>query len=101
MKQKINPFTPGAGIQPAELAGRKRLLKALKWLLSEFFPGGWKGDRYCMACEEWGKTVLLQRLYGEARDRVKCVFLEVSETAPFAQDDYSGNAKSASFHVHE
>ena len=82
MKQKINPFTPGAGTQPAELAGREKIIEGIEVAFERILSGRMERGSVLYGLRGVGKTVLLQRLYGEARDRVKCVFLEVSETAP-------------------
>jgi hypothetical protein len=79
-----DPYTPGAGARPPELAGRDSELDAFEVLLDRLEQGqtgqslmltGWRG---------MGKTVLLERLEWQAQQRGwATVDAEIADGAPF------------------
>ena len=57
-----NPFSPGAGNQPPELAGRADLLRAVEILLARVKAGRSEQSMFIVGLRGVGKTVLLNRV---------------------------------------
>jgi hypothetical protein len=57
-----NPFSPGAGNQPPELAGRADLLRAVEILLARVKAGRSEQSMFMVGLRGVGKTVLLNRV---------------------------------------
>jgi hypothetical protein len=80
-----NPFAPGAGSPPPELAGRGRLLEQARIALGRIRAG--RPDRSLLAIglRGVGKTVLLNEFRKLAEDAgYKTVFIEAHENKPLA-----------------
>jgi DNA polymerase III delta prime subunit len=68
MDPKDNPFSPGAGTRPPELAGRDTLMEKARIALSRIKAGRSEKGMLFVGLRGVGKTVLLQRI---ARDAVE------------------------------
>jgi hypothetical protein len=64
----LNPYAPGAGTQPPELAGRDRELSAFSVLLGRLSAGRPEQNLVLWGLRGVGKTVLLNRFAAEAED---------------------------------
>jgi AAA ATPase domain len=64
----LNPYAPGAGTQPPELAGRERELRAFGVLLGRLSAGRPEQNLVLWGLRGVGKTVLLNRFAGEAEE---------------------------------
>jgi GTPase SAR1 family protein len=62
-----NPFTPGAGAPPPELAGRDDIIEAAKITLARIRGGRAEKSQVLLGLRGVGKTVLLNRLLREAK----------------------------------
>lgn len=62
MNPLTNPFSPGAGNQPPELAGRGDLLRKLEILLTRIKLGRSEQSMFMVGLRGVGKTVLLNRV---------------------------------------
>ena len=69
MDRRRNPFVPGAGLQPPELAGRNRLLANASIDMDRVLAGRPAKGLILLGLRGVGKTVLLNRLRGLADDR--------------------------------
>ena len=69
MDRRRNPFVPGAGLQPPELAGRDRLLTDVSIDMDRVLAGRPAKGLVLLGLRGVGKTVLLNRLRGLADDK--------------------------------
>ncbi len=75
-----NPFAPGAGSRPPELAGRGALLETVRIAIARVRLGRPAKSLLMVGLRGVGKTVLLDRMLDEARQTgVACVRLEAPE----------------------
>lgn len=63
-----NPFAPGAGTQPPELAGRNELLETVRIALARFRRGSPAKSVLMVGLRGVGKTVLLDRMRTDAEN---------------------------------
>ncbi len=66
MERADNPFSPGAGTQPPELAGRDRILEDAEVALRRVLAGRPERSQLLLGLRGVGKTVLLNRLEQQA-----------------------------------
>jgi len=64
MDRRSNPYAPGAGLQPPELAGRDRLLQEAAIDLDRVMLRRPAKGMMLLGLRGAGKTVLLNRLHG-------------------------------------
>ena len=57
-----NPFSPGAGSSPPELAGRSEMLRSIEILLARIKAGRSEQSMFMVGLRSVGKTVLLNRV---------------------------------------
>jgi hypothetical protein len=69
MDRRTNPYAPGAGLQPPELAGRDRLLKEAAIDLDRVLLRRPTKGMMLLGLRGAGKTVLLNRLHGAAEQK--------------------------------
>ncbi|MBS0558817.1 MAG: ATP-binding protein [Proteobacteria bacterium] len=69
MDENRNPFVPGAGTQPPELAGRSDLIKRAEVTLERMAAGRFSKSMIIIGLRGVGKTVLLNRFRESARER--------------------------------
>ncbi len=69
MDRRHNPFVPGAGLQPPELAGRDRLLEEAAIDMDRILDGRPAKGLILLGLRGVGKTVLLNRLRALADDK--------------------------------
>ena len=69
MDRRRNPFVPGAGLQPPELAGRDRLLEEATIDMDRILDGRPSKGLILLGLRGVGKTVLLNRLRARADDK--------------------------------
>ena len=69
MDRRNNPYAPGAGLQPPELAGRDRLLKDAKIDMDRLLGKRPIKGMMLLGLRGVGKTVLLNRLHGIAEEK--------------------------------
>jgi hypothetical protein len=83
MNPVLNPYAPGAGSQPPELAGREELLDAATVALDRVRAGRYERSFIAVGLRGVGKTVLLNRVreLAETRD-FKIAFVEAREDQP-------------------
>lgn len=80
MDPRRNPFTPGAGSQPPELAGRDELLERAAITLDRIAVGRPARGLILHGLRGVGKTVLLGQIRADAEQRgLACVRLEAPE----------------------
>jgi len=78
-----NPFAPGAGTPPPELAGRGRLLEQVRIVLGRIKAGRPERSLLAIGLRGVGKTVLLNEFRKLAEDSsYKTVFIEAHENKP-------------------
>lgn len=86
MDPRTNPFAPGAGTQPPELAGRAGIVEAADIALSRLKNGRPARSQLLLGLRGVGKTVLLNRIAELAHDKgYLTVVLEAPEERPFAE----------------
>lgn len=68
MDQNRNPFNPGAGVRPPELAGRQDALDGAALTLSRIKHGRYERSRIFVGLRGVGKTVILQSIRRKAED---------------------------------
>ncbi len=68
MDQLLNPFTPGAGSRPYELAGRQELIEQAKLLMGRTLLGRFEKSMIMVGLRGVGKTVLLAYLEEKAKE---------------------------------
>lgn len=69
MDRRNNPYAPGAGLQPPELAGRDKLIGEATSDMDRVLAGRPAKGLMLLGLRGVGKTVLLNRLYREAENR--------------------------------
>jgi hypothetical protein len=75
-----NPYRPGAGTPPAELAGRDTLIRDAGIALARLSNGDFSKSRILTGLRGVGKTVLLNRIRQNAeKDGMVCLRLEAPE----------------------
>lgn len=78
-----NPFSPGAGTPPPELAGRQPLLEQVRVLLARIQQGRPEKSVLLVGLRGVGKTVLLNELEGMAGQvGYKTILIEAHENKP-------------------
>lgn len=83
MDAKTNPFAPGAGSQPPELAGRDQILDRADVALNRIQHGRASKSLILVGLRGVGKTVLLNRMWEKARtDGFNSVLVEAHEEKP-------------------
>jgi hypothetical protein len=69
MDRRTNPYAPGAGLQPPELAGRDQLLEDATIDMDRVLDGRPTKGMMLLGLRGVGKTVLLNRLHGLAEKK--------------------------------
>jgi hypothetical protein len=86
MDPVLNPFVPGAGTQPPELAGRDEILAAATVALKRIRAGRAAKSQMLLGLRGVGKTVLLNRIAEVAEgEDYRPVMLESPEDRPLAE----------------
>jgi len=86
MDPKINPFAPGAGSQPPDLAGRDQILESADISLDRIRNRRASKSLILVGLRGVGKTVLLNRVWEKANsDGFKAVLIEANEDKPLPQ----------------
>jgi hypothetical protein len=80
MDQVRNPFAPGAGNQPPELAGRQAILERAEFTLARAAAGRHAKSFMLIGLRGVGKTVLLNRILRMAEDhKFRAILVEAHE----------------------
>lgn len=80
MNPRTNPFSPGAGTQPPELAGRDTVLEDVSITLDRLRSGAFSRSSIFVGLRGVGKTVLLNRVREMAEERqFLTIFIEAHE----------------------
>lgn len=80
MDPRINPFSPGAGTAPPQLAGRETIIEAVSIALHRIRTGNSAKSVLLVGLRGVGKTVLLNRLRNDAESEgIVCVQFESPE----------------------
>lgn len=80
-----NPFSPGAGSPPPELAGRARMLEQARVTLGRIKAGRPERSQLLIGLRGVGKTVLLNKIREMAEEMgYRPVFIEAHENKPLA-----------------
>jgi DNA-binding CsgD family transcriptional regulator len=80
MDPRTNPFSPGAGTQPPELAGRDSILEKANIVLARIQAGRSSKSLILVGLRGVGKTVLLNRIWDRARaDGYNAALVEAHE----------------------
>jgi hypothetical protein len=83
MDPRTNPFSPGAGTQPRELAGRDSILEQANIALDRIKAGRSSKSLILVGLRGVGKTVLLVRIWERAiANGYKAVLIEAHENKP-------------------
>lgn len=83
MNPLTNPFSPGAGNQPPELAGRGELLHKVEVLLARVRAGRSEQSMFMVGLRGVGKTVLLNRVREMAEAQgYRALLIEAHENKP-------------------
>lgn len=86
MDQLRNPFSPGAGAPPPELAGRKNILDQALMTLARVRQGRAEKSMLLIGLRGTGKTVLLNKISEMAeRENYKVASIEISEKKTLPQ----------------
>ena len=86
MDARNNPFSPGAGTQPPELAGRDAILDSANILLARIQAGRPSKSLILVGLRGVGKTVLLNRVWERAKgDGYKATLVEAHENKPLPE----------------
>jgi hypothetical protein len=86
MDPRKNPFAPGAGNQPPELAGRAKIIEAVEIALGRVKVGRSAKSQMLLGLRGVGKTVLLNRIADMAeREGYQAVTLEAPEGPPLPE----------------
>lgn len=86
MDPRINPFAPGAGSQPPELAGRDSILTGASIALARIRNRKPAKSMILVGLRGVGKTVLLNRIWEAAKDEgFKAVLIESHEDKRIAE----------------
>lgn len=81
-----NPFSPGAGNQPPELAGRAEILRRVEILLARIKAGRSEQSMFLVGLRGVGKTVLLNRVREIAGAQgYQALLIEARENKPLPQ----------------
>src|SRR3989338_7665555 len=85
MDALLNPFSPGAGSPPPELAGRKPLLDQAGIVLGRLKRGKSEKSLMLVGLRGVGKTVLLNKIKEKAdSEGYKTIFLEAHDNKSLA-----------------
>lgn len=80
MNEVTNPFSPGAGSQPPELAGRAQILRKAEISLARIKAGRAEKSFFLVGLRGVGKTVLLHKIENLAKiDAYQTLMIEASE----------------------
>lgn len=83
MDKLLNPFSPGAGTQPPELAGRQEILDQAQITLARIRMGRPEKSALLIGLRGVGKTVLLNRIQELAEEKkYETVMIEAREDKP-------------------
>jgi len=83
MDKLLNPFSPGAGTQPPELAGRQEILDQAQIMLARIRMGRPEKSALLIGLRGVGKTVLLNRIQELAEEKkYETVMIEAREDKP-------------------
>jgi hypothetical protein len=86
MDALTNPFQPGAGTPPPELAGRDELLRTLHVTLARILAGYQERGALLVGLRGVGKTVLLRRVLEMAQAlKYRVIRIEASEKGDFLE----------------
>lgn len=86
MDRRNNPYAPGAGLQPPELAGRDRLLADASIDMDRVLAGRPAKGMILLGLRGVGKTVLLNRLRSTANEKgFRTARIEAPEGSPLPQ----------------
>ena len=86
MDQLKNPFSPGAGSPPPELAGRDLIISEARIALGRVIAGRSSQSQILLGLRGTGKTVLLNKIEGLAEDeRYLTSFVEAPEARSLAE----------------
>lgn len=86
MNPLTNPFSPGAGNPPPELAGRGDLLRQVEILLARIKAGRSEQSLFMVGLRGVGKTVLLNRVREMAQAQgYQALLIEAHENKPLPQ----------------
>ncbi len=86
MNELQNPFSPGAGSQPPELAGRAALLRQTEIVFARVKSGRTEQSPMLVGLRGVGKTVLLNRIREQAEAAgYLALFVEAHESKPLPQ----------------
>ena len=86
MDRLRNPYAPGAGIQPPELAGRDQILESARIDLQRLLAGRPVRGLMLLGLRGVGKTVLLNRIKREADNLgLQTVKIEAPEGGKLSQ----------------
>lgn len=86
MDSFVNPFTPGAGSPPPELAGRDEVMQAARLALRRIRAGRAERSQMLLGLRGVGKTVLLNRIARIARELdYQTVWIEAPEGRALAE----------------
>jgi len=81
-----NPYTPGAGVPPAFLAGRDDILKAASLAFNRKIKGNFAKSQLMLGLRGVGKTVLLNRINNDAEEAgCQTAFVEASSDTNFPE----------------
>jgi hypothetical protein len=82
----LNPFSPGAGTPPPELAGRKEIIDKSKIAMARVKEGRAEKSFFLVGLRGVGKTVLLNKIVSEAKDLgYKPIMIEAREDKKISQ----------------
>ncbi len=80
MDPRLNPYAPGAGTAPPELAGRDRILEQASIALSRVRSGRQAKGQMLLGLRGVGKTVLLNRIEAMAEEEgIRPILIEAPE----------------------
>jgi DNA-binding CsgD family transcriptional regulator len=86
MDPRANPFAPGAGSQPPELAGREQIINDARVALARAKRGRAAKSQLLLGLRGVGKTVLLNRIAEDAeKDGYEPIMLEAPEDRRLAE----------------
>lgn len=86
MNEVDNPFAPGAGTQPPELAGREAVIEAVEVQLGRAMKGRAAKSLLILGLRGVGKTVLLNRIAESAEElEMRIVMVEAPEDRTLAE----------------
>lgn len=86
MDAALNPYAPGAGSQPPELAGRDEVLRRADIALDRLLGGRPARGQMLLGLRGVGKTVLLNKIHRSARDKnLQTVRIEAPEGGRLAR----------------